>query len=87
MCRDPEISHEVNDRPSRQKREVVEPADPHVAGKYLAAHNNQTQFNSTADLQPDPPFLAMTVYNSRSVVLTNLAHFQEYNIEVGSISV
>nr|QHI00146.1 insulin-like peptide receptor [Sepiella japonica] len=79
--RDPEISPEVNDRPRRQKRNV-EPADPHVAGKYLAAHNNQTQFNSTADLQPDPPFLAMTVYNSRSVVLTNLAHFQEYNIEV-----
>lgn len=69
-----------DESPNRQRREAVI-EDPHATDKYLQAHNNFSRPN-TSKQSAEQPFLAMAVYNSRSVVIGNLAHFQEYNIEV-----
>eukprot|EP00106_Octopus_bimaculoides_P013438 XP_014780880.1 PREDICTED: insulin-like peptide receptor [Octopus bimaculoides] len=77
--RPPDVSLS-DDSHNRHRREAVI-EDPHAAGKYLPAHNNFSRPNASRQ-STERPFLAMAVYNSRSVVIGNLAHFQEYNIEV-----
>ncbi|CAI9720557.1 putative molluscan insulin-related peptide(s) receptor [Octopus vulgaris] len=77
--RPPDVSLS-DDSHNRHRREAVI-EDPHAAGKYLPAHNNFSRPNASRQ-STERPFLAMAVYNSRNVVIGNLAHFQEYNIEV-----
>lgn len=79
LFRHPDVSIS-DDSHNRHRREAVI-EDPHAAGKYLPVHNNFSRPNASRQ-STERPFLAMAVYNSRSVVIGNLAHFQEYNIEV-----
>ncbi|GAB1600284.1 insulin-like peptide receptor isoform X2 [Argonauta hians] len=78
--RHPDMSLSGDDPHNRQRREAMLD-DPHTTGKYLPAHNNVSRPN-TSRQNTEKPFLAMAVYNSKSVVIGNLKHFQEYNIEV-----
>jgi len=75
-------THNVSDIRDLWRQAELTPADPLLWSNSTLVNWTDTSNESLSQ----PPYEAAIVYGMNEIILTNLRHYQEYNIEVCTLS-